>query len=47
MDWVNDVGVKARLLSAKLSRNPKAELEGDTTLWEALGGVDNEVKSVV
>jgi hypothetical protein len=46
MDDMNDVGVKACLLSAKLGRNPKAELEGDTTLWEALGEVDNKVKSI-
>jgi hypothetical protein len=43
IDYVNDIGAKARLLSAKLGRNPKAEAEGDTTIWEVENELGNEV----
>jgi hypothetical protein len=33
IDYLNDIGAKARLLSAKIGRNPKADSEGDVTLW--------------
>jgi hypothetical protein len=46
IDYLNDVGAKARLLSAKLGRNPKADSEGDTTLWEALSEVNHDLKSM-
>jgi hypothetical protein len=42
IDYLNDIGAKARLLSAKIGRNPKAEADGDTTLWEALSELANE-----
>jgi hypothetical protein len=42
IDYLNDIGAKARLLSAKIGRNPKAEADGATTLWEALSELANE-----
>jgi hypothetical protein len=46
IDYLNDIGAKARLLSAKIGRNPKADSEGDATLWEALSEVCIDVKAV-
>jgi hypothetical protein len=46
IDYLNDIGAKARLLSAKIGRNPKAEAEGDTTIWEALSELSHDLKHV-
>jgi hypothetical protein len=46
MNYLNDIGAKARLLSAKLGRNPKAIVDGDTTVREALSELGNEFKEV-
>jgi hypothetical protein len=44
IDYMNDIGAKLRLFSAKISRNPIADAEGDTTLWEALSEMANDVR---
>jgi hypothetical protein len=46
IDYLNDIGAKARLLSAKIGRNPRAVTEGDTTLWEAFSELAVELKSI-
>jgi hypothetical protein len=46
IDRLNDIRVKARLLSAKIGRTPKADDEGDTMLWEALSKLAHEFKIV-
>jgi hypothetical protein len=39
IDYLNDIGAKARLLSAKLGCNPKSEADGDTLIWETLSSL--------
>jgi hypothetical protein len=42
--YVNDIGAKSRLLSAKIGRNPRAAAEGESTLWEAMSELHTELK---
>jgi hypothetical protein len=44
--YLNDVGAKSRLLSAKLGTNPKADEEGDPTIWEAMAELDSEFRII-
>jgi hypothetical protein len=46
IDYLNGIGAKARLLSAKIGRYPKAEADGDPMLWEALSELSNEFKMI-
>jgi hypothetical protein len=46
MNYINDVGAKARLLSAKTGRNPRTDSDGEPTLWEVMGELGYEIKSV-
>jgi hypothetical protein len=34
--YLNDIGAKSRLLSAKIGQNPRALAEGESTSWEAM-----------
>jgi hypothetical protein len=43
---MNDVGANARLLSAKIGRNPSAEADEDATLWETLGELNHEFQII-
>jgi hypothetical protein len=43
--YLNDIGAKSRLLSAKLGRNPQAEAEGDSTVWQALSKLYRNFKA--
>jgi hypothetical protein len=44
--YLNDVGAKTRLLSAKIGQNPRAAEEGEPTLWEALAELNAEFKAM-
>jgi hypothetical protein len=46
IDYINHVGAKARLLSTKIGRNPRAEADGDATLWETLGELNHEFQII-
>jgi hypothetical protein len=46
MNYINDVGAKARLLSAKIGRNPRTDSDGESTLWEVMPELGYEIKSV-
>jgi hypothetical protein len=42
--YVNDIGAKSRLLSAKIGTNPRAVAEGESTLWEAMSELHTQLK---
>jgi hypothetical protein len=42
--YLNDIGAKSRLLSAKIGQNPRVLTEGDSTLWEAMSELHTELK---
>jgi hypothetical protein len=44
--YMNDVGVKTRLLSAKIGHNPRAEEEGEPTLWTVLAELNTDFKTM-
>jgi hypothetical protein len=43
-DCMNEVGAKIHLLHAKIGRDPRAEEEGDPTLWTALAELNSGLK---
>jgi hypothetical protein len=44
--YVNDIGAKSRLPSAKIGRNPRAVADGESTLWEAMSELHTELKNM-
>jgi hypothetical protein len=42
--YLNDIGAKTRLLSAKIGQNPRGAAEGESTLWEAMSEMHTELK---
>ncbi len=42
--YLNDLGTKSRLLSAKIGENPSSVEHGESSVWEAIGELNSEFK---
>ena len=45
-DYMNEVGAKTRFLHAKIERNPRADEEGEPTLWTVLAELKTDFKTM-
>ena len=45
-DYMNEVGAKTRLLHAKIGHNPRADEEGEPTLWTVLAELKTDINTM-